>query len=98
MTTGLRPPSCGNSRVRCNPTIAGLLRMVQGFDRLAKHAEEWPAAPCEDLYASVNVYGGSNWSSNASNAVTNSTTLGVTPNVTADTCGCPDARSTALVN
>jgi hypothetical protein len=64
--------------------------MVQGFDRLAKHAEEWPAAPCEDLYASVNVYGGSNWSSNASNAVTNSTTLSVSPTVSAETCGCPN--------
>jgi Flp pilus assembly protein TadG len=50
------------------------------------------------LYASVNVYGGSDWSSNVSNAVTNSTTLGVTPNVTAETCGCPDAGSTAIVS
>jgi len=25
-----------------------LLRIAQGFDRLAKHTEEWPAAPSED--------------------------------------------------
>jgi hypothetical protein len=25
-----------------------LLRIAQGFDRLAKHAEEWPAAPSEE--------------------------------------------------
>jgi Flp pilus assembly protein TadG len=50
------------------------------------------------LYASVNVYNSSTWSTNVSNAVTNSTTLSVTPTVSAETCGCPNGTSTDIIS
>jgi Flp pilus assembly protein TadG len=50
------------------------------------------------LYASVNVYNSSTWSTNVSNAVTNSTTLAVTPTVSAETCGCPNGTSTDIAS
>jgi Flp pilus assembly protein TadG len=42
------------------------------------------------LYASVNVYNTGTWPSSVSSAVTNSTTLSVSPTVSAETCGCPN--------
>jgi Flp pilus assembly protein TadG len=48
------------------------------------------------LYASVNVYNSSTWSSNVSSAITNSTYLSVTPTVSAESCGCPNG--TSIVN
>jgi len=49
-------------------------------------------------YASMNPYNtSSTWSSNVSSAVTNATTMSVSPNVGAQTCGCPNSTSTAIV-
>ena len=48
------------------------------------------------LYASVNVYNSSTWSSNVSSAITNSTYLSVTPTVSAESCGCPNGTSTDI--
>jgi len=50
------------------------------------------------LYASVNMYNTSTWSSNVSSAVTNSTTLAVSPTVGSETCGCPNSTSTDIVS
>jgi Flp pilus assembly protein TadG len=50
------------------------------------------------LYASVNVYNSGTWSTNVSSAVTNSTTLGVSTTVSAESCGCPNSTSTDIVS
>ena len=47
-------------------------------------------------YASSNPYAGSTWSSAVSNAITNATTLSVSPSVGSETCGCPNSTSTAI--
>ena len=48
------------------------------------------------LYASVNMYNSGTWSTNVSSAVTNSTTLAVSPTVGSETCGCPNSTSTDI--
>ena len=54
------------------------------------------------LYASVNVYNSSTWSTNVQNAVTNSTYLSsdatFAATVGAESCGCPNATSTDIVS
>ena len=40
-------------------------------------------------YASMNPYNPTNWSSNVSSAITNATTMSVSPNVGAQTCAAP---------
>ena len=47
-------------------------------------------------YASINPYGGSTWSTNVQSAMTNGTTLTVSPTVGAETCGCPNSTNTAI--
>jgi Flp pilus assembly protein TadG len=49
-------------------------------------------------YAAVNQYNSGTWATNVSNAVTNATTLSVSPNVGSETCGCPNATNTAISN
>ena len=49
-------------------------------------------------YAAVNQYNSGTWATNVSNAVTNATTLSVSPNVGSETCGCPNATSTLISN
>ena len=48
-------------------------------------------------YASSNPYAGSTWASAVSSAITNATSLSVNPSVGAETCGCPNSTSTAIV-
>ena len=48
-------------------------------------------------YASSNPYAGSTWASAVSSAITNATTLSVSPSVGSETCGCPNSTSTAIV-
>jgi Flp pilus assembly protein TadG len=54
------------------------------------------------LYASVNVYNTSTWSTNVQNAVTNSTYLSsdatFAATVGAESCGCPNGTSTDIVS
>src|SRR5437763_3996538 len=47
-------------------------------------------------YAAVNPYNPDTWSTNVQNAMTNSTTMTISPNVGAETCGCPNATNTAI--
>jgi Flp pilus assembly protein TadG len=50
-------------------------------------------------YAAVNPYNsGTSWSSGVSSAITNATTLTVSPVVGSQTCGCPNATNTAISN
>ena len=49
-------------------------------------------------YAAVNQYNSGTWATNVSNAVTNATTLSVSPNVGSETCGCPNSTNTAISN
>src|SRR4051794_5990604 len=49
-------------------------------------------------YASINPYNGSTWSTNVQSAMTNATALTVSPTVGAETCGCPNSTSTAIVS
>jgi Flp pilus assembly protein TadG len=48
-------------------------------------------------YASTNAYNGSTWSTNVQNAMTNATTLPISPSVGSETCGCPNSVNTAIV-
>ena len=48
-------------------------------------------------YASSNPYAGTSWASGVSSAITNATSLSVNPSVGAETCGCPNSTSTAIV-
>src|SRR5690242_10839837 len=48
-------------------------------------------------YASNNPYAGTSWASAVSSAITNATSLSVNPSVGAETCGCPNSTSTAIV-
>ena len=48
-------------------------------------------------YASSNPYAGTSWASAVSSAITNATSLSVNPSVGAETCGCPNSTSTAIV-
>lgn len=48
-------------------------------------------------YATANPYNGTTWASNVSAAMTNSTTLSVSPVVGSETCGCPNSTSTAII-
>src|ERR1700692_2203052 len=41
-------------------------------------------------YAAVNQYNTGTWATNVQNAITNATTLTVSPNVGSETCGCPN--------
>jgi Flp pilus assembly protein TadG len=47
-------------------------------------------------YAAMNAYNPTNWASNIQSAVTNATTMSVTPSVGSETCGCPNSTSTAI--
>jgi Flp pilus assembly protein TadG len=49
-------------------------------------------------YAAVNQYNSGTWATNVSNAVTNATTLSVSPTVGSETCGCPNATNTTISN
>jgi Flp pilus assembly protein TadG len=49
-------------------------------------------------YAAVNQYNSGTWATNVQNAVTNATTLSVSPTVGSQTCGCPNATNTAISN
>ena len=49
-------------------------------------------------YAAVNPYNsGTSWSSGVLSAITNATTLSVSPTVGSQTCGCPNSTNTAIV-
>src|SRR5436305_15051017 len=48
-------------------------------------------------YASSNPYAGTSWASAVSSAITNANSLPVNPSVGAETCGCPNSTSTAIV-
>jgi len=48
-------------------------------------------------YASSNPYAGTTWASNVSSAMTNATTLSISPSVGGETCGCPNSTNTAIV-
>jgi Flp pilus assembly protein TadG len=48
-------------------------------------------------YAAVNQYNSDTWATNVQNAVTNATTLTVSPIVGSETCRCPNATNTAIV-
>jgi len=48
-------------------------------------------------YASSNPYNGTSWASAVSSAITNATTLSLNQSVGAETCGCPNSTSTAIV-
>ena len=48
-------------------------------------------------YASSNPYNSGSWPTNVSSAMTNATTLVVSPTVGSETCGCPNSTSTAIV-
>ena len=47
-------------------------------------------------YAAVNPYNPDTWSSNVQSAMTNATTMTISPNVGAQTCGCPNSTNTAI--
>jgi Flp pilus assembly protein TadG len=47
-------------------------------------------------YAAVNPYNTGSWATNVQNAVTNATTLTISPTVGSETCGCPNSTSTAI--
>jgi Flp pilus assembly protein TadG len=49
-------------------------------------------------YAAVNQYNSGTWATNVQNAITNATTLSVSPTVGSETCGCPNATNTAISN
>ena len=49
-------------------------------------------------YAAVNQYNSGTWATNVQNAITNATSLPVTPTVGSETCGCPNATNTAISN
>lgn len=55
------------------------------------------AADAGTQYASSNPYNSGTWATNVSNAVTNATTLALTPTVGSETCGCPNSNNTAIV-
>ena len=48
-------------------------------------------------YATANPYNGTTWATNVSSAMTNATTLSVSPVVGGETCGCPNSTSTAII-
>jgi Flp pilus assembly protein TadG len=81
------------------PIFLGILMPVVDLGRAySQEIQIRQAVQAGALYASVNMYSGSTWSSNVSSAVTNSTTLSVSPTVSAESCGCPNADSTAIVS
>jgi Flp pilus assembly protein TadG len=47
-------------------------------------------------YAAMNPYNPSTWASNIQSAVTNATTMSVSPTVGSQTCGCPNDGNTAI--
>jgi Flp pilus assembly protein TadG len=49
-------------------------------------------------YASSNPYAGSTWASNVSSAMTNATTLSISPSVGGEVCGCPNSTNTSIVS
>src|SRR2546421_11584408 len=49
-------------------------------------------------YASSNPYAGTSWATAVSSAITNATTLSVSPSVGGETCGCPNGTNTAIVS
>jgi len=55
------------------------------------------AVQAGEQYASSHPYAGSSWSSSVSSAMTNATTLSISPSVGGETCGCPNSGNTAIV-
>jgi Flp pilus assembly protein TadG len=49
-------------------------------------------------YAAVNQYNSGTWATNVQSAITNATSLTVSPTVGSETCGCPNATNTAISN
>ena len=49
-------------------------------------------------YAAVNQYNNGTWATNVQSAITNATSLTVSPTVGSETCGCPNATNTAISN
>jgi Flp pilus assembly protein TadG len=49
-------------------------------------------------YAAMNPYNGGTWSTNVQSAVTNATTMSVSPTVGSQTCGCPNSTNTAIIS
>ena len=47
-------------------------------------------------YAAVNQYNSGTWATNVQSAITNATSLTVSPTVGSETCGCPNATNTAI--
>src|SRR5205823_10598430 len=81
------------------PLFLGVLTPVIDLGRAySQQIQIRQAVQAGALYASVNVYNGSTWSTNVSSAITNSTYLSVTPTVSAESCGCPNSTSTDIVS
>ncbi len=79
------------------PIFLGVLMPVVDLGRAySQQIQTRQAVQAGALYASVNMYNTGTWSTNVSNAVTNSTTLAVSPTVGAETCGCPNSTSTDI--
>ena len=79
------------------PIFLGILMPVVDLGRaFSQQIQIRQAVQAGALYASVNVYNTGTWSSNVSSAVTNSTTLAVSPTVGSETCGCPNSTSTDI--
>ena len=79
------------------PLFLGVLTPVIDLGRAySQQIQIRQAVQAGALYASVNVYNTGTWSTNVHDAVTNSTTLGVTATVGSETCGCPNATSTDI--
>ncbi len=81
------------------PLFLGVLTPVIDLGRaFSQQIQIRQAVQAGALYASVNVYNTSTWSTNVSSAVTNSTTLAVTSTVSAESCGCPNSTSTDITS
>ncbi len=81
------------------PIFLGILMPVVDLGRAySQQIQIRQAVQAGALYASVNMYNTGTWSTNVSSAVTNSTTLGVSPTVGSETCGCPNSTSTDIIS
>jgi Flp pilus assembly protein TadG len=81
------------------PIFLGVLMPVVDLGRAySQQIQIRQAVQAGALYASVNIYNSSTWSSNVSSAITNSTYLAVTPTVSAESCGCPNSTSTDIIS
>jgi Flp pilus assembly protein TadG len=81
------------------PIFLGILMPVVDLGRAySQQIQIRQAVQAGALYASVNMYNTGTWSTNVSSAVTNSTTLAVSPTVGSETCGCPNSTSTDIIS